>query len=134
MDEIFRIKKDSDRAEDLFTMAKERIELIKIYPQDKTYKIIEEYYETIKEIMTGIMYIDGFKTLSHVKLIEYFKENYKILDEQEINLIDSLRKFRHGIVYYGKKISFDFLENHEKNIDLVVKKLIKFSEKKLNEN
>ena len=85
MDEIFKISKDKERAEDLFEMAKERLELLKLIPKDKAYKIIEEYYEIIKELLTAIMYIDGCKTLSHIKLIEYFSSNYKELDENQIN-------------------------------------------------
>lgn len=133
MDEVFKVKKDFERAEDLFFMAKDRLDLIKIYPKDKSYKIIEEYYEVIKELLTAIMYVDGFKTLSHIKLIEYFKENYSLLGDVEFSLIDSLRKFRHGIVYYGKKISSDFLKNHEEKIKFIVKELIKFVGGKLNE-
>jgi len=131
MEEIFKITKDRERAEDLFIMAKERLDIIKILPKDKTYKIIEEYYEIIVELITSVMYLDGYKTLSHVELINYFKKNYSELDDSEIQLSDSLRKFRHGIVYYGKKISSEFLENNEKNIQKIISKLIKFTEKKL---
>jgi len=75
-EEIFKITKDSERGKDLFEMARERLELIKLFPRDKAYRIIEEYNEVIKELLTAIMYIDGYKTLSHVKLIEYFSANY----------------------------------------------------------
>ena len=131
MDEVFKIKKDRERAEDLLTMAKERLGLIKIYPREKPYKIIEEYYEIIKELLTSVMYLDGMKTLSHVGLIKYFKDNYSFLEDFEISLIETLRKFRHGIVYYGKKISSDFLLNYEKEINSVIKKLVLFAGEKL---
>ncbi len=132
MDEdIFKISKDKDRAKDLFEMAKERLDLIRLIPKDKAYKIIEEYYEIIKELLTAIMYSDGYKTLSHVKLIEYFSSNYKILDDNKIKLIDTLRKFRIGIVYYGRKISKEFLINYEEVINNIVKILIPVVEKKL---
>ena len=124
-DEIFKISKDRERAKDLLEMAKERLDLVKLIPKDKAYKIIEEYYEIIKELLTAIMYLDGYKTLSHVKLIEYFASNYKQLDENQIRLIDTLRKFRIGIVYYGRKISQDFLLNHEKEIKKIMQVLIK---------
>jgi len=131
MDDLFRIKKDRDRAKDLLEMAAERLELLKLIPKDKAYKIIEEYYEIIKELLTATMYLDGYKTLSHQKLIEYFSSNYKELDDGEIKLIDSLRKFRIGIVYYGRKISGDFLINNEKEIKKIINILLKFVEKKL---
>ena len=133
MDEVFKVKKDKERAKDLLIMAKERIDMIKIYPRDKTYKLIEEYYEILKELLTSVMYIAGFKTLSHIKLLDYFRENYSLFEDFEIKLIDSLRKFRHGVVYYGKKISSDFLINHEEKINRIIKKLVIFAEGKLNE-
>jgi len=130
-EEIFRISKDKERAKDLFTMAKERLELLELIPKDKAYKIIEEYYEIIKELLTAIMYLDGYKTLSHIKLIEYFSSNYEELDEKELKLIDTLRKFRIGIVYYGRKISQDFLINNEDEIKKIVKTLLKIVEGKV---
>src|SRR3989344_356087 len=100
-EEIFRITKDMERAGDLLEMAKERIDMIKILPRDKPYKFVEEYYEIIKELLTALMYLDGYKILSHKKLIEYFADNNEI-EHSEIKLVDSLRKFRNDIMYYGK--------------------------------
>ncbi len=124
MDEIFRITPDRERAADLFEMAKERIELVKLIPKGMAYRIVEEYYEIAKELLTAIMYIDGHKTLSHVKLIEYFSLHYKGLDDQQLRLIDDLRKQRHGIVYYGKKVRQEFLINHEEEIKKTIKILL----------
>ena len=121
---IFRITKDIVRARDLFQMANERYtEIIKILPRDKPYKIIEEYYEIIVQLITGLMYSDGLKTLSHLSLINYLKE-YPAINNAEVQLINSLRKFRHGTVYYGKKIGGEFLVNNEEEIKRVVDKLI----------
>ncbi len=89
------------------------------------------YYEIIKELLTATMYLDGYKTLSHVALIDYFFNHYKELGEKDIKLIDTLRKYRHGIVYYGKKISQDFLTNNEDDIKRIIKILNTFLKKKL---
>ena len=134
MDEIFRISKDKERAEDLYEMAKDRIELLNLIPKDKSYKMVEEYYEIIKELLTALMYLDGYKTLSHVKLIEYFSNNYEELEEKQIKLIDTLRKFRNGIVYYGRKISREFLINNEDEIKNIVSILFRLTERKLRKN
>jgi hypothetical protein len=131
-EEIFRIRKNRERARDLFRMAKERLELLELIPRDKTYKIVEEYYEIIKELLTAIMYLDGYKTLSHIKLIEYFSSSkYRQLDIKKIRLIDALRKFRISIVYYGRRISQDFLLNNEEEIKKIIKLLFKIVEKKM---
>ncbi len=134
MDEIFRVSKDKERAEDLYEMAKDRIELLNLIPKDKSYKIVEECYEIIKELLTALMYLDGYKTLSHVKLIEYFSNNYEELEERQIKLIDTLRKFRNGIVYYGRKISREFLINNEDEIKNIVSILFRLTERKLRKN
>jgi len=129
--EIFRIRRDEARAKDLLKMAKERLELLKLIPRDKTFKIIEEYYEIIKELLTAIMYLDGYKTLSHVRLIEYFSSKYDYLNRKEIELIDTLRKFRISIVYYGRKISEEFLLNNEEEIRKIIKILLKVVKMKI---
>lgn len=129
--EIFRIRRDKARAKDLLKMAKERLKLLKLIPRDKTFKIIEEYYEIIKELLTAIMYLDGYKTLSHVRLIEYFSSKYDYLNRKEIELIDTLRKFRISIVYYGRKISEEFLLNNEEEIRKIIKILLKVVKMKI---
>jgi hypothetical protein len=108
-------------AESLIAMAKERFE--DINKESKTYKIVEEYYEIIKELITALMYLNGFKTLSHKMLVVYLKDNYKELNESEIILIDELRKLRNNILYYGQKVEKEFLTNHEKDIIKVINKL-----------
>lgn len=131
MDEVFKISSDKARARDLLIMSKERLDIIKIIPEEKTYKIIEEYYEIIKELLTAIMYADGYKTLSNVALIEYFSANYKDLENNDIKLIDDMRKYRNSTVYYGKKISREFLVNNKNDIKRVINILSKIVEKKL---
>jgi len=129
--EIFKIRKDIERAKSIFKIAKDRLNLIKIYPKNKTYKIIEEYYEAIKEIIVSLMYHKGCKTLSHIKMIFWLKENCNILLESEIKLIDKLRKLRNGTLYYGEMVNKIFLEDNEKEIKRIINKLIKFAENKL---
>ena len=131
-DKIFKISKDKDRAKDLLEMAIDRLQLLRLIPKNKAYKIIEEYYEIIKELLTAIMYLDGYKTLSHQELIRYFSSNYKELDEKQIKLIDTLRKFRIGIVYYGKKISQEFLINNKEEIKKIISILMELVKNKLN--
>ncbi len=130
-EEIFKIRKDIERAKSIFKLAEDRLSLIKIYPKEKVYKIIEEYYEAIKELIVSNMYIEGFKTLSHIKMIDWFFKNSNILSEAEIKLLDNLRRLRNGTLYYGEKVSKDFLINNEDHIKQVIDKMIKFVGKKL---
>lgn len=129
-EEIFKISKNNIRAKALKDMAEERFSDIK--KEEKIYKIIEEEYEIIKELLTAIMYSDGFKTLSHKALISYLENNYnKYFDKEEFILIDELRKLRNDILYYGQKIDKSFLINKEAQIKVIIKKLFNLVKEKL---
>ena len=78
------------------------------------------------------MYLDGYKTLSHVLAIEYISKNYKILSENQINIIEVMRKLRHGIVYYGKKVKEEYLINNEEEIRKIIIILDKYVKDRLN--
>lgn len=129
-DEIFKISKDIERSKDLFKISNERIDIIKILPRDKPYKILEEYYEIVLGLITSIMYADGYKTLSHISAITYIK-NYDIFSENQIKIIDIMRKLRHGIVYYGKKVKDEYLINNEEEINKIIRILNKTINEKL---
>lgn len=120
MSEIFKITKDERRANALIEMAKDRFKNMNF---KEAYRTIEEYYEIIKELITAFMYKSGFKTLSHKSLIEFAFENIKSLSRQELELIDELRVKRNNIVYYGEKVSIEFLKSREDSIKKIVTKL-----------
>lgn len=123
MSEIFKITKDERRANALIDMAKNRYATINELKEP--YRVIEEYYEIIKELIISIMYKSGLKTLSHKALIDFAKENIKILSSSEISLIEELRIKRNNIVYYGEKITKEFLKTREESIRKIINKLIK---------
>lgn len=127
-EEIFKISKNEIRTNSLIEMAKERFN--DVNKEAKTYKIIEEYYEIIKELITALMYSNGFKTLSHKMLIIYLEQNYEAFNKSEIILIDELRKLRNNILYYGQKVEKEFLINNEKEIKLIINKLFNILELK----
>jgi len=121
MNEVFKITKDERRAKALKDLAKNRYSNIKELKEP--YRIIEEYYEIIKELITAFMYKSGFKTLSHKALVEFARENIKILTSAEISLIDELRVKRNNIVYYGETVSKEFLKAREESIKRIINKL-----------
>jgi hypothetical protein len=122
MEEIFKITKDERRAKALREMAQDRFSNMSNFKEP--YRIIEEYYEIIKELLTASMYLQGFKTLSHKSLIEFSIKNIKSLSNKEFSLIDELRIKRNNIVYYGEQITLEFLKSREKEIKEIIKKLI----------
>lgn len=70
------------------------------------------------------MYKSGFKTLSHKSLVEFAKDNIKYLTSSEISLIDELRIKRNNIVYYGEKVTKEFLNSRERSIKKIIHKLL----------
>ena len=125
------IKKTPDklRAKDLIEMAKERLKIIiPATPKETMYKFLEEYYETAVQLITALMYSEGLKTLNHIGLIQYLKK-YNEFSKQEIFILDQMRKFRHGTIYYGRKESGDFFINNEEAIKRIINKLLKISER-----
>lgn len=123
MEGIFKITKDERRAQALKNLAKNRYSNISSLKEP--YKILEEYYEIIKELLTSFMYSQGFKTLSHKSLIEFSAKNIKLLSNSEIDLINELRIKRNDIVYYGEQVNLEFLQSRTKNIRLIIDKLMK---------
>jgi hypothetical protein len=123
MEDLFKISKDEKRAKALKDMAVERYKTINNLKEP--YRILEEYYEIIKELLTAFMYLSGFKTLSHKTLIKFAEKNIKQLSSSEVKLIDELRTIRNNIVYYGEKINANFLKSREKFIRRIIERLLK---------
>jgi len=127
--DIFRITKDMTRARDLIEMAEESLnKVIRAIPKNLTYAILKEYYEIAIQLMTSIMYSEGYKTLSHISLISFLSK-HPGFKQDDIRILDSMRKFRHGIVYYGRKEGGNFYINHEAEIKRIIKKLLNTAKK-----
>ena len=122
-EEIFKISKDERRANALKEMAKDRLKNFSSLKEP--YRIIEEYYEIIKELLTAFMYNLGWKTLSHKALVDFARENIKALSTREIELVDELRVTRNNIVYYGERVTLEFLKSREHPIKAIIEKLIR---------
>ncbi|MBI3623544.1 hypothetical protein HY212_05710 [Candidatus Pacearchaeota archaeon] len=122
MDEIIKITPDFKRAKALEELAKNRYKTISSLKE--SFRILEEYYEIIKELITSIMYKQGLKTLSHKILVEFAAKNIKYLNLPEIRIIDELRIKRNSIVYYGESVSEEFVKTREKTIREIIEKLI----------
>lgn len=126
---IFKISADRRRAKELIEMAEERLNVVvKTIPESVPYKFLEEYYEIVVQLITSIMYSEGYKTLSHVSLIKFISE-YGFSSE-ETRMLDKMRKYRHGTVYYGDKNGGNFYINHEEKIKRIVDRLLELSKQK----
>jgi hypothetical protein len=130
--ELIKITPDKEKARNIIKMVSLIKERIKKQERDKMAAlIIADYYEIIKELITAILLIDGYKTLSHKDLIDYIKEKYKEFSIHEISVLDDLRVLRNRIAYEGFFIEPSYLERNEPLFKEIIGKLENLIERKL---
>lgn len=130
--ELIRITADKEKARNILKM----VSLIeeRMMKQDRKKMaalIISDYYEIIKEIITAILLIEGYKTLSQKDLIEYIKLNHKKCTMHEISILDNLRVMRNRVAYEGFFIEPSYLDRNEASFRIIIGKLKNLTEKKL---
>jgi len=123
--ELMKIKPDKERAKSLLQLAMLRYGKISYFDIEKESSLIaESYYETAKELVTALLFIDGYKTLSHKDLISYLKANYnQVFTEDEIDKLDTLRKRRNKILYYGVFVDSDYIKRNKACFEKIISKL-----------
>ena len=122
---VKKTKPDPERAKSLKQLAEKRLYEIHKRRSD-TYPefIVEDYYETIKELITSLLYLEGYKSYSHECLITFLKKHYQqTINSGELELIDQLRRLRHDIMYRGSVVAEDYLDRNEEDINKVILKL-----------
>ncbi|MFH0831829.1 MAG: hypothetical protein V1886_03115 [archaeon] len=132
--ELIKITPDKEKARSILKMILLLEERIK--GQDKgrmAALIIADYYEIIKELITALLLIEGYKTLSHKDLVDYAKGNYPEINSQEISVIDDLRILRNRIAYEGFFAEISYLNRNESLFKAIIQKLIGLVKKKLGE-
>ena len=87
-DEIRRVSSDKEMARSILKMAKTRKDLAKLLENKRELSsiLIETYYEIIKELISGIMAVDGYKTLSHEALVAYLERDYPKFSDSQISI------------------------------------------------
>lgn len=135
--ELVKISPDKDKAKSILKMVDTTLQMIASINQKKfPSNVVKEYYEVLRELITVILLLDGFKTKgegAHKKLILYLRENYKEFQESELALLEDLRITRNKIAYDGFFVTDDYLDRKKKNIETTVQKLKHIIDKKLRE-
>ncbi|MBU4374836.1 MAG: hypothetical protein KKD69_08225 [Euryarchaeota archaeon] len=123
-EEVRKIKPDRQMASAILRMIEVRMKALEELKGRREFAslIVEDYYEIIKEALTALMAIGGYKTLSHEVLIAYLKEFYPQFSDAEIGLADQRRQTRNKIAYKGFFVAPEFVErNDAKMRELVIK-------------
>lgn len=124
---IIKITPDKEKARSILKMIDTTLKMIGSLDVNRfSSNITKEYYEVIRELITVVLLLDGYKTYgegAHKKLIDYLNINYKSFNESEILLIDDLRIIRNKIAYDGFFVQKDYLDRKINNINNIIKKL-----------
>lgn len=130
--ELIKITPDKEKAKSILKMTFLIEERIKGQNKSRMAAlIIADYYEIIKELITAVLLIDGYKTLSHKDLVDYIKENYSEINSYEISILDDLRILRNRITYEGFFIELSYLNRNESSFKIIIQKLRGLVERKL---
>ena len=122
--ELIKISKDKEKAKNILKMISLIEERIKMQDREKMAAlIIFDYYEIITELITAILLLDGYKTLSHKDLIDYLNEKYKEFNKHEIYILDDLRILRNRVAYEGFFIEYSYLNRNENSFKEIIQKL-----------
>jgi len=120
MEGIIKTAPDREKAKSILKMVETTLEMIDTIDSSRfSSHVVKEYYEVIRELITVILLLDGYKTQgegAHKKLIEYIGNNYAEFKVHDIMLIDDLRIIRNKISYNGFFITDDYLERKKEDI------------------
>ena len=71
--------------------------------------LFEDIYEILRESSQSLMEIKGFKPYSHEALVSFLKD-YKLISDENANIIDNYRALRNNSVYKAEKVSMQKCE------------------------
>ncbi len=131
---LITITPNKEKAQSIRKMVDTTLEMISTVDNQKfSSNIIKEYYESIRELFSIILLLDGYKTYgegAHKELIEYIQEHYTQFTQQEIQLVDKLRTIRNKIAYDGFFVNPDFVTRNKEVINLIITKAKKIIDTK----
>ena len=132
---LIKITPDKERVNSILNLIKIREEFISSQNNERFPTIIaENYYEIIKELATGLLLLDGLKAIgenSHRETIDNLSR-YKEFPKDEIILLHDLRVKRNKSSYEGKPIEKIYIDNRKDRFIIVIQKLKKIINVKLN--
>lgn len=132
---LIRVTPDKEKAKSILKMADITLEMIKSIDAKRfSSNVTKEYYDTIRELISTILLLDGHKTYgegAHKKLIEYLQLKHQEFSEYEILLIDDLRITRNKIAYDGFFVENEYIERKVKDIQKIIMKLREIIDKKI---
>lgn len=126
---IREIEFDNEKISSMVKVAFNRLNFIKNVKvnQMNVSFVVENYYETMKELLIALLLKKGLKSKNHQCLITYFYKSYPNY-EFESSLILRMGYLRNRLEYYGEPIDIEFYNKHNQDfiqIISLIEKLIK---------
>ena len=117
---------NKEKSKSIMLMVKNTLSMINSLNKNKfTSHIVKEYYNVIREMISVILLLDGYKIYgdgAYLALIDYLGDNYDIR-QNELSLIKDLRNIRNKINYDGFFVKIDYLKIRENYIKQLISKL-----------
>jgi len=124
---LINITPNHEKAKSILKMVDSTLEMVQeLDPNRFPSNITKEYYDIIRELISIILLLDGYKTVgegAHKEIIEYLGKNYKDFSNEEISLIDELRRIRNKISYDGFFVTEDYVERKKDFLLKIIDKL-----------
>ena len=134
-EDLISITPNKEKARSILKMVEITLEMIKQIDKSKfPSNIAKEYYEIVRELMSIILLLDGYKTMgegAHKRQIEYLEANYKEFSKYEIDFIDDLRVTRNKIAYDGFFVKESYIDRKLNEILKIIVKLKEIVHKKI---
>lgn len=129
---VKKVNKDRDKARALFKMGSLRYEFWTDlrFKSKYTSIAVDGYYEVIKELLTALLSLEGYKSENHECLISYLSKYYPAF-AYEIGVIYQLKKIRNNIDYKGFFVKAEYLKRNKLEFKHIIKTLQKIIEDKL---
>ena len=132
MHSLKKITPNKERSKSLYEMALQTENMLSETRSKYAAIILKEYYNLIRELITAVMYYDGFKVVgvgNHKKTILYLEKlNFH---KNEIIFVDQLRDIRNKIYYEGYNIDQEVLKRKKPQIKNIIEKLKEILEQKI---
>ena len=130
---------DEGRAKELLNLTKHRESFWEELEEDaakeygKKYPslFLEGYYEIVKELLTAITCLDGWKATNHECLFAYIKKNYKDKLEMDLDFLLLLKDLRNDIDYRGARVGYEKWESNKLRIRAEIKALKDYIKERL---
>jgi len=131
--DVLKITPNKEKASSILKMVETSLAMIRSIDKYPSH-VIREYYDIIRELLSVILLLDGYKPIgesAHKIQIEYIQKNYSEIKQSDISLMDELRVTRNKISYDGYFVPEDYVTRKSAQISRLIEQLQTIVRKKV---